>query len=125
MAKVEQLNCCVSQIADTEGLTRILLHHRHETREFISSGLALSPAIRIASFLILTHPTSHNIEWPDVLSLLEVVGTVDEGREGKVTVTLETETETFDRANKKDLDVQTIVDLRRMLHGAGYDAPAP
>ncbi|MGC8472776.1 MAG: type II toxin-antitoxin system HicA family toxin [Acidimicrobiales bacterium] len=74
---------------------------------------------------ILTHPTSHNIEWPDVLSLLEVAGTVDEGREGKFTVTLGSETETFDRANNKDLDVQTIVDLRRMLRGAGYDTPAP
>jgi len=35
---------------------------------------------------IFQHPTSHNIEWRNVISLLEVVGTVEEGREGKFRV---------------------------------------
>lgn len=71
---------------------------------------------------IVNHPASHNIEWPDVLSLLDVVGHVEHGRVGRLTVTVGSETQTFDRANDKNLDVQAIVDLRRMLHGAGYDA---
>jgi hypothetical protein len=69
---------------------------------------------------IFQHPTSHNIEWLDVISLLETVGTVVESHDGKFVVTLGSETETFVRPNHKDVDVQTVVDLRRMLHGAGY-----
>jgi hypothetical protein len=69
---------------------------------------------------IFQHPASHNLEWLDVLSLLEAVGTVDESRDGKYVVTLGLETETFDRPNHKDVDIQVVVDLRRMLGGAGY-----
>ncbi|MGC1420672.1 MAG: hypothetical protein WA786_11220 [Acidimicrobiales bacterium] len=69
---------------------------------------------------ILRHPSGHNIEWTDVLSLLEAVGTVESSHDGKYVVTLGAETETFDRPNHKDVDVQTVVDLRRMLSGAGY-----
>jgi hypothetical protein len=69
---------------------------------------------------ISQHPSSHNIEWLDVLSLLEAVGNVDESHDGKYVVTLGSETETFDRPNHKDVDIQVVVDLRRMLRGAGY-----
>jgi hypothetical protein len=55
---------------------------------------------------LLQHPASHNIEWHDVVSLLEAVGSV---------------TGYFDRPPHKDIDVQTVVDLRRMLNDAGYD----
>jgi hypothetical protein len=67
---------------------------------------------------------SHNIEWRQVISLLEAVGSVTEGREGKLTVTLGSETETLDPPPGKDIDVQMVVDLRRMLGTAGYGAEA-
>jgi hypothetical protein len=70
---------------------------------------------------IFQHPSSHNIEWIDVLSLLETLGTVVENHDGKFVVALGGETETFVRPNHKDVDVQTVVDLRRMLRAAGYD----
>jgi hypothetical protein len=73
---------------------------------------------------IFQHPTSHNIEWPDVMSLLDVVGTVTENHDGKFVVTLGPETETFVRPGHKDVDIQTVVDLRRMLRGAGYEGKA-
>jgi hypothetical protein len=73
---------------------------------------------------VFSHPVSHNIEWRQVVSLLEAVGTVTEGREGKVTVTLGSETETLDPPPGKDIDVQMVVDLRRMLGQAGYGAEA-
>ncbi len=69
---------------------------------------------------ILQHPTSHNIEWRNVVSLLEVVGTIEEHRDGRFQVELGTETEFFDRPKHKDIDTQQVVDLRRMLTGAGY-----
>ena len=72
---------------------------------------------------ILRHPTGHNIEWPDVLSLLEAVGTVDNTHDEKYVVTLGEETQTFTRPSHKDVDTQTVVDLRRMLIGAGFTSP--
>lgn len=69
---------------------------------------------------IFQHPTSHNIEWRDVVSLLEVVGTVEEHREGKLRVQIGDEVQFLERPKHKDIDVQQVVDLRRMLGGAGY-----
>jgi hypothetical protein len=68
---------------------------------------------------IFTHPTSANIEWREVLSLLEAVGTVTEEHNGKVKVTLGPETEVLQPPRGKDVDKQMIVDLRRMLTNAG------
>ena len=44
---------------------------------------------------IFRHPVGHNIEWRDVLSLLEAVGSVEETHHGKFLVTLGDETEPF------------------------------
>jgi hypothetical protein len=69
---------------------------------------------------IFEHPLSHNIEWQAALSLLEQVGTVQEGHDGSYHVTLGEETETFFRPRDKDVSTQQVVDLRRMLRNAGY-----
>jgi hypothetical protein len=68
---------------------------------------------------IFTHPASGNLEWRQVVSLLEAVGTVSEDHNGKVKVTLGPETEILPRPHGKDVDKQMVVDLRRMLTGAG------
>ena len=68
---------------------------------------------------IFTHPTSGNIEWREVLSLLDYVGTTTEERNGKFRVTLGPETEVFEAPRGKDIDAQMIVDLRRLLRQAG------
>jgi hypothetical protein len=69
---------------------------------------------------ILQHPTSHNIEWHAVISLLEAVGTVTTHHDGKVTVEIGPEQEFLDPPKGKDIDAQLVVDLRRMLTAAGY-----
>ena len=46
---------------------------------------------------ILSHPVSHNIEWRDVLSLLEAIGEVNEEHNGKFKVTVGGETEMLHR----------------------------
>ena len=71
---------------------------------------------------IFQHPTSHNIEWPTVLSLLEAVGTVEQQQNGKYVVSVGSETEVLNPPKHKDIDVQQVVDLRRMLTSAGYSA---
>jgi hypothetical protein len=69
---------------------------------------------------ILQHPAGHNIEWHAVLSLLGAVGSVVEHHNGKIVVTVGSETRFFEVPAHKDIDTQMIVDLRRMLTAAGY-----
>ncbi|MFM8775155.1 MAG: hypothetical protein ACKOFP_15345 [Actinomycetota bacterium] len=71
--------------------------------------------------VIFSHPTSHNIRWHDVLSLVEYVGDVEERHDGRFKVTIGAETEIFDRPQHKDIGTQMVVDLRRMLRNAGFE----
>jgi hypothetical protein len=68
---------------------------------------------------IINHPASGNVEWRQVRSLLEEVGTVTDRHNGRVEVRLGDETEVLDPPKHKDVDKQMIVDLRRMLTRAG------
>ena len=69
---------------------------------------------------IFRHPASRNIEWRQVVSLLETIGTVTHEHNGKLKVTLGPETEVLPAPHGKDVDVQLVVDLRRMLSQAGF-----
>jgi len=69
---------------------------------------------------IYEHPTSHNVEWRAVVSLLEAVGTVNVRHDGKVAVKLGPELEFLDPPAGKDVDTQMVIDLRRLLSAAGY-----
>ena len=69
---------------------------------------------------IFQHPAGHNIEWRAVLSLLGAVGSAEERHDGKVAVTIGSQTEYFDPPRHKDIDTQAVVNLRQMLTQAGY-----
>jgi hypothetical protein len=69
---------------------------------------------------IFARPSSGNVEWRQVHSLLEAVGTVVEEPNGKLRVTVGQETEVITPPHDKDVDVQLLVDLRRMLRNAGF-----
>jgi hypothetical protein len=73
---------------------------------------------------IFQHPAGHNIEWRAVLSLLAAVGSAEERHDGKVAVTIGSQTEYFDPPRHKDIDTQAVVNLRQMLTQAGYGADA-
>ena len=66
---------------------------------------------------IFEHPGGHNIEWHDVLSLLEGLQAVTREHDGRLRVALGSATEMFD-PHGRDLDEQQVVDLRRMLRNA-------
>jgi hypothetical protein len=68
---------------------------------------------------IFRHPVSGNIDWRQVISLLDAVGTTVEEHNGNVKVTLGAETEVLHPPSGKDIDAQMVVDLRRMLTQAG------
>ena len=73
---------------------------------------------------IFQHPAGHNIEWRAVLSLLAAVGSAEERHDGKMAVTIGSQTEYFDPPRRKDIDTQAVVNLRQMLTKAGYAAGA-
>jgi hypothetical protein len=70
---------------------------------------------------VFQHPTGHNIEWHDLLTLLEGVGTV-ERNDDLYLLRVGSETLALRRPPHKDVDVQQIADLRRILTAAGYGA---
>jgi hypothetical protein len=76
---------------------------------------------------IFQHPASHNLEWKDVIALIEHMGTVVEEHNGRMKFTLNGASEYFDRSHdKKDVsDVQQVLDLRRFLEGAGIGKNHP
>jgi hypothetical protein len=83
--------------------------------------MALSNRHRDTIEKIFDRPSSGNVEWREVLSLLETVGDVVEEPNGRYRVTLGGEAEVVDRPHGKDVDVQLLVDLRRMLRKAGFE----
>ena len=87
----------------------------------------LSGHHRLTIEKIFRHPAGRNIEWRQVLSLLEDLGSVKHEHNGKFTVNLGSGTQLFEAPRGKDIDVQVIVDLRRMLREAGWapDDEAP
>jgi hypothetical protein len=74
---------------------------------------------RVTLERIFSHPTGANIEWRQVLSLLEAVGSVTEEHNGNLKVALGGKTEVLRPPREKDVDKQTIVELRRMFSSAG------
>lgn len=85
----------------------------------MTDGIKLDGHHRKTVEKLFTHPTSHNIQWHDVLSMLEAAGQVEEPHDGRFLVTLGAETQMFDAPKGPDVDTQQIVDLRRMLTSAG------
>ena len=69
---------------------------------------------------IFLHPVSHNIEWRRVIALLEEAGTVRERRDGKLEVSVGSAASVLEPPRGKDLTVQQVLDVRRMLATAGY-----
>ena len=76
---------------------------------------------RVTLEKIFGYPLSGNVEWRQVLSLLDAVGTITREPNGKVKVELGGQTEVLRPPDGKDVDRQLIVDLRRMLTNAGLE----
>lgn len=73
---------------------------------------------------IFQEPTGHNVEWHDVMSLLGAIGSIEERHDDMFVFRIGPDTEVLKRSDGKDIDGQQLVDLRRMLAQAGYDAVA-
>lgn len=67
---------------------------------------------------LFSHPTSANLQWVDLVSLLAAVGEVEEKSDSRLRITVGAETEVFER-RMKDVSVEQIQDLRRMMRHHG------
>ena len=54
------------------------------------------------------------------MSLLEAIATVTVGKNGELKVTLGSHTEFVHEPHGKDIEIETVVALRRMLKQAGF-----
>jgi hypothetical protein len=73
---------------------------------------------------IFQQMTNHNVEWHDVVSLLEAVGFIEQQHDDMFLFRIGQETQVLKRPSNKDIDGQQLVDLRRILTSAGYDTMA-
>src|ERR1700678_3667324 len=73
---------------------------------------------------IFQKKTNYNVEWHDVMSLLEEVGSIEQQHDDMFLFRIGEETEVLRRPSGKDIDGQQLVDLRRILASAGYDTMA-
>ena len=71
------------------------------------------------------HPTTHNLEWKDVIALLEEVAEVREEHDGKFIVKLGEGRIVLTKPKHKDVDEQMVLDLRRLFKDAGYTSAKP
>jgi len=75
----------------------------------------LSQHHRITLQHIAAHPTSHNLEWTDVIGLLEETADVTQEHDGKFVVKLGDGRIVLTKPKHKDIDEQTVIDLRRLF----------
>lgn len=66
------------------------------------------------------HPTTHNLEWHDLLSLLKEVADVTEEHDGKVKVRLDDRGLVLSPPRHKDIDEDLLTSVRKLLRDAGY-----
>ena len=79
-----------------------------------------NPHHRQTLLQVFQHPTSHNIEWHAMVSLLEAVGSVELRHHGEYAVHIGDETAFLGRPKGKDVDVEQVLSVRRLLTTAGY-----
>src|ERR1700733_10462395 len=74
---------------------------------------------------LFRHPTAHNLEWMDVVALIENIGAVREKGDNKFTFEVGAEHHLFHKPHSKDLTSSEIVDLRHCLQRAGWSPAVP
>ncbi|MFE1665728.1 hypothetical protein [Microbacterium sp. P02] len=80
----------------------------------------LTDAAQRTLFEILHHPTSQNISWDAVVTLLEQVADVEATQEGsQLIVRMNNVRLTLHKPSGTPVSEQSLLEVRRMLRGAG------
>ena len=92
----------------------------------VSSGhTALHGAQRRTLEALFRHPTAHNLEWMDVITLFENIGAVHRKANEKFAFDLAGEHYLVHKPHTKDLTGFEAVDLRHFLQRAGWSPAGP
>ncbi len=74
---------------------------------------------------LFQHPTSQNVMFHDVVSLMKHLGTVEEENNGHLLLTVNGISQVLHRSQGKEIsNVQEILDLRHFLQSAGHEEKA-
>jgi hypothetical protein len=90
----------------------------------VTVGIKLDHHNRLTIERLFRHPTSHNIQWHDVYSLLEAIGETRETTHGSLEVKVGDELEYVAGPLGRDLTDQHIHDVRKILKAAGLTPEA-
>jgi hypothetical protein len=74
---------------------------------------------------VFHHPVAHNLEWGNVVGLMEKIGTVHEKANNRFAFEVGGETHLMHKPHTKDLTSTEVVDLRHFLQRAGWSPGAP
>jgi hypothetical protein len=98
-----------------------------ENREDAPSrvGSVLSGADHRTLEAIFRHPSAHNLEWRDVVALLETMGEVEEKANNEFSIEIAGKRHLLHKPHTKDLTGSEVIDLRQFLIAAGWSHEAP
>ena len=98
-----------------------------EARERTESGnrAAIHGAQRRTLEAIFRHPAAHNLEWMDVVELVDKIGTMDRTASGEYDLHVGGKHHLMHKPHTKDLTGSEVVDLRHFLQDAGWSPEAP
>ena len=74
---------------------------------------------------LFRHPTAHNLEWMDVVALIEKIGAVHRKANDKFAFDVGAEHYQMHKPHTKDLTSSEVVDLRHFLQRAGWSPEEP
>ena len=73
---------------------------------------------------VYAHPVTHKLTWHEVETLLDAVGELEIKHNGSWHITIGGQPEVFHSNHGKELTVEQVMDLRRMLTAAGLEVSA-
>jgi hypothetical protein len=73
--------------------------------------------------MLFAHPLSRNIEWRDVVHLLQSIGTTTEGGHDTLHATVNGQTVILHGTEHKALRAEQVMQLRHFLRAAGVEVP--
>ncbi|HTT40251.1 MAG TPA: hypothetical protein VMH32_21575 [Burkholderiales bacterium] len=74
---------------------------------------------------VFRHPPAHNLEWTDVVALIEKIGAVRKRSGDSFSLDVGSEQVLMCKPHSKDLSISDVVDLRHFLERAGWSPEAP
>jgi hypothetical protein len=88
----------------------------------IQDKSVLSTPNRRALEAIFRHPSAHNLEWRDVVALLEAIGEVEEKANNEFSVKVAGKRHLLHKPHSKDLTGAEVIDVRQFLIAAGWSS---